>query len=172
VWSAGSSGPDPDGRPARRRARRPARGTLLDDDAGEVLDRLRIARIELVERVGEDVGDGQVAEPLPVRRDDVPGRLRGRAARQRLLVGGDVVVPALALLEVAEPELPALVRIIETRLEPLALFVAIDVKEEFENGRALFDEEALEGVDLVEASGPDPLGDEIVDPDDQDVLVV
>src|SRR5687768_7186479 len=86
--SAGWSDRDPE--PARV-------GESVDHDPGEVLGRLRIARVEVVERVVKDVRHGEIPEPLLVRRDDVPRRLVGRAARQRILVGGDVLVPVLPL---------------------------------------------------------------------------
>ena len=45
---------------------------------------------------------------------------------ERVVEGGLVVVPELALLEVAELELPALRRVVVALLEALALLVAID----------------------------------------------
>ena len=89
-----------------------------------------------------------------------------------VLVRGDVVVPVLPLLEVAETELPALRRVVEARLEPLALLVLVDVQEELDDRRPLVRERLLERVDLVVALRPDLLGHEVVDADDQHVLVV
>jgi hypothetical protein len=145
---------------------------LFDDDAGQILRRFGVARVELVKGIGEDVGDCQIAEPIPVGRDDVPRRLGRRAARQGILVSGDVSVPARPLFEIAEPELPALLRIVEPGLEALALFVAVDVEEELEDRRSFLAEQALEGVDLVVAARPDSLRGDVMDPDDEDVLVV
>ena len=62
--------------PCRRPGRR--RAGLLDDEVGRHarIDR-RVGRLELVEDVAQDLGHGQVAEPVPVGRDDVP-RCGGR----------------------------------------------------------------------------------------------
>ena len=86
--------------------------------------------------------------------------------------GGLVVVPELALVEVAELELPALLRIVVALLEALALLVAIDRQEELDDGRAALGQRPLEGVDLVVALRPDPSRSEAVDADDEHVLVV
>ena len=83
-----------------------------------------------------------------------------------------VVVPVLALLEIAERELPALCRVVVARLEPLALLVLVDVQEELHDGRAAGGQVLFERVDLVVASPPDVLRNELVDADDEDVLVV
>src|SRR3954447_15917492 len=105
-------------------------------DAVEILGRSGIARVHRLERLDDDPAHGPVAEPLAVGGDDVPGRLLGRGVRDRLLVGGLVVVPALALGEVAGVELPALGRVVEARLQPLRLLLARDVQEELDDARA------------------------------------
>ena len=46
----------------------------------------RIARVQVVERVGDDVRDREVPEPLAVGRDHVPRRRVGRAALEHVLV--------------------------------------------------------------------------------------
>ena len=110
---------------------------LLDDQALRQGLGFRVLRIELLQRVAHDRRHRQVAEPLPVRRDDVPRRTRRRAScAQRVLVRGQVVVPVLALLEVAQRELPALRRVVVARLEALALLLLVDVQEELDDGRA------------------------------------
>ena len=84
-------------------------------------------------------------------RDDVPRR-RGRSRSSKGVVeGGLVVVPALALGEVAHRELPALRRVVVARLEPLRAARPVDRQEELDDRRAVVASGALEGVDLVVA---------------------
>ena len=88
------------------------------------------------------------------------------------LVGGLEVVPELAVVEVGGIELPALVRLVEARLQALALLVLRDVQHEFEDRRAVLDEHLLEGVDLAVAR-LDLLGRrELAHLDDEHLLVV
>ena len=54
------------------------------------------------------------------------------------------VVPVGAFIYVVRGELPALVRVVETRLEPPLLLVFGDVQEELEDGYAAEREVALE----------------------------
>src|SRR5215218_7581138 len=93
-------------------------------------------------------------------------------ALDRLLVGGDVVVPLLALVQVAGLELPALRRVVEARAEPLGLLLARDVQVELDDARARVVQQPLEVVDVPVATAPDGLGGEFVDADHEHVLVV
>ena len=64
-------------------------------------------------------------------------------ARDRLGVGLLVLVPQRAVLEIAAAELPALVGIVDARLQALALLVLADVQEELEDrGAALGEQRA------------------------------
>ena len=113
-----------------------------------------------------------VPVPLAVGGHHEPGRDVGRAARDRLVVGGLVVGPALALVDVALAELPVLRGIVEPGEEPLALLVGGDVQEALHDRRAALHDPPLERVDLVVPRAPGRLGHELVHPDDEDVLVV
>src|SRR5262245_48297723 len=106
----------------------------LDHDAGEVVDGLRIAQVEALEGVDEGLADHQVAVPLPVGGHHDPGRVPGCGAPDRLLVGVLVVVPALPLLDVADPELPVLRGVVEAGPQPLGLLVLRDVQEALDDG--------------------------------------
>src|SRR4051794_21338294 len=141
-------------------------------DAVEVLGRGGIARVHRLERLDDDPAHRPVAEPLAVAGDDVPRRVLGRGVRDRLLVGGLVVVPALALGEVAGIELPALRGVVEAGLQPLRLLLARDVQEELDDARAGVLEQRLEVVDVAVAPAPGRLVDEAVHARDEDVLVV
>src|SRR6185312_8594232 len=104
-----------------------------DHDAVEILGGRGVPRVHRLEALDHDAADRPVAEPLAVGGHDVPRRVLDGRARDRLLVGGHVVVPALALGEVAPVELPALRRVVEARLEALGLLLARDVQEELDH---------------------------------------
>ncbi len=118
------------------------------------------------------VATARLRNHLRFGRDDVPRCPVGRGLRDRVVEGDLVVVPPLALGQVGHRELPALRGVVVARLEPLALLVLRDRQEELHDGGAVLGEGALELVDLVEPLGPHTLGHEVVDPDDQDILVV
>ena len=155
--------------PARDLTRR---RSLRDDDALEALFGAGVARVEVIEHLAQDVGDREVAEPLPVGGDEVPGSPVGGCPTQDLLEGRDVGRPQVALSQVTLRELPALVGLVEPRLEPLALLVAVDVQEELDDGGALVDEHPLPLVDVSIASAPGRPGHQVVDPHHEHVLVV
>ena len=83
-----------------------------------------------------------------------------------------VVVPLLPRVEVAEAELPVLVRFGEPGLEPALLLVLGDVQQDLDDRGALVGEHLLERADVVEALPPPLLGDETVHAHHDDVLVV
>src|SRR5690606_34933095 len=103
------------------------RYTLLDGDSVQPGLRVREPRIQSLERFAQKPTDRQVAIPLAVRRDDMPGGGPGIAQAQRVLVRRLVRVPQLALGDVLLVELPVLRRVVKPGLEPGALFVLADV---------------------------------------------
>ena len=64
---------------------------------------------------------------------------------------------SFAVVEVAEPELPLLLGVVEPLLEPLALLVPRDVQEDLDDRRPLVDEHALELADVLVPPAPDRL---------------
>ena len=82
------------------------------------------------------------------------------------------LVPELAVVEVAEPELPALLRRVEPRLESPALLLLRDVEADLDDVRALVDEQPLELADVRVPLAPDLLGRELADAHRDHVLVV
>ncbi len=78
----------------------------------------------------------------------------------------------LALFEVGQREFPVSRRILDAGFEALLLLFPADVQEEFENGDAVLRQYLLEVVDLPIAPVPDLLGNQIVHPDYQDILVM
>ncbi len=164
-----------------RRSSRPADPPPSDDlrrsrsaDADALQRRVgrRQLRVELRQRVDEQLGHGQVPDPVVVGRNDVPGRPGGRGLGDRLLVGGQVVVPAGPIVEIARTELPRLLRILEPLLQPLPLLVPGDVQEHLDDAGALVGEQALELPDVLRPVLPDLLRREPPHPHGDDVLVV
>src|SRR6188508_394567 len=100
--------------------------SLRDDDGGQILLRRRPRRGHLGGGLREDLGDGEVAIPLAIGRNDEPRCDIGRTAGQRIGVRSQVVVPAATRVEVAVRPLPVLRGVVEALLEATALLVAAD----------------------------------------------
>jgi hypothetical protein len=75
-------------------------GFVAEVESGGVECGFGVAELEAAERLAEDVRDGYVAEPLVVRRDDVPGSVLVAGAGEHVFIGGGVLVPEAALGEV------------------------------------------------------------------------
>ena len=131
----------------------------------QILERLaghlRIFELEPVQRLHQRRRHHHAREPLVVGRHHVPRRFGAAGLADRFLVGRHVFRPQLALGDVAQRELPALVRLVDAVEEALALFLARDVEEELEDQRAVAREMLLEGADIVEAVLPDVLAAEL-----------
>ena len=65
-----------------------------------------VLRIEVQQRRPEHSGDDQAAEPFLIRGDDIPGCGRRARVANHLFVGGVVLVPMGAFLDVERRELP------------------------------------------------------------------
>ncbi len=128
--------------------------------------------IETLEGVPQDAGDGEVAHPLAVAGHDVPRRVRGRRPGQGIAVGPHVVRPQLAVVEIAETELPPLVGAVDAVLQPFPLLLGGDVQEQLDDRRALVDEQLLELADVGVALAPHRRRRQLLDAHDQHVLVV
>ena len=177
-------GPTPASAPPARTLTRPTRtwrlGTGRTGSVGRqtilILSRpcgrLRVAHLQRLERVDEGLADHEVAIPLAVGRHDVPRGRVGRRLRQRDLVRLLVVVPALALVDVAVLELPLLLRVLQPLFQPGLLLVLGDVQEELADDRAFVDEHAFEVADVVVAPTPLLLRNQVVHANDEHVLVV
>ncbi|MGA7980028.1 MAG: hypothetical protein WCA32_07340 [Chromatiaceae bacterium] len=66
-------------------------------DLVDIQRRLRELHVEHLQGLGDDLGDGEVAEPLVVRGDDEPGSVLGSARAERVLERLGVGVPERAL---------------------------------------------------------------------------
>src|SRR5205807_1285948 len=87
-------------RPARAPPPRPHPRQSLDLVLRQILHRLRIPQRQLLHLPHDHVRDRPIPEPLPVRRDHVPRRVRRRATRQRVVERVHVVIPPLPLNQV------------------------------------------------------------------------
>ncbi|KAF2174371.1 hypothetical protein K469DRAFT_693866 [Zopfia rhizophila CBS 207.26] len=111
--------------------------------------------VQLSHRSEQDLRHQQPGQPLPVRRQDVPGRIgRGRGADRRL-VGGLVIVPAATVHDVGRLQLPVLVRLVDPGQEALALLLLAEMQEELQQHRPLPGEVALEAADVLQPFVPD-----------------
>src|SRR5436853_247042 len=132
----------------------------------------RIAQVQAFEGALDHGGHHQVAMRLRIGRHDRPRRPFGAGGGDRLGIGGLVLVPLLARVDVAALELPALGGVVDARLQPLALLVLRDVEHELENHRTGLAEHALEVVDVRVALARLLRRDGAVDRRHQHVLVV
>src|SRR5438552_17308511 len=82
-----------------------------------------VLRVHLAQGLDQDHRHGPVPVDLVVRRDDVPGRLTGRAPSDREVIGAHVILPARPLLDVLRVELPALVGVLQPVDQALPLFL-------------------------------------------------
>src|SRR4029077_9383495 len=96
------------------------------------ISRRRVGRLQTGQDIAQDLRHREVAEPVSVGRDDVPGREVRRTALEDCLKGSLVVGPELSLVQVAHLELPLLGRVVDPLLEPLTRFVRGDVQEELD----------------------------------------
>src|SRR5262249_37067524 len=97
---------------------------------GDIHLRRRELQPHLLQRVRDDLRDGEIAKPLVVGRDDVPGRvLRARLLHgvlERLDVGG----PELALGVVGLADLPVAPGVLEPLVEAGELLLRADMEVE------------------------------------------
>ena len=84
-----------------------------------------------------------------IGRYDVPRCVGSRCGRKRVGVGGLIIVPVLARLDVAGVELPLLFRIIGTCLLAAALLVFRDVLKALQNRGAGLGQQRLELSDIA-----------------------
>src|SRR5688572_10595274 len=131
----GDMGADFTIRQARTRVRRARRS--LDRDVLEARLGQRHLRVERLERLEQDPRDGEVAQPVPVGRNDEPRRVLGRRLLDRVRVRTLVLVPQGAVLQVRGAELPVLLRIVEAFLQTLRLLFLGDMEEALDDARAL-----------------------------------
>ena len=96
----------------------------------------------------------------------------GRALLDGRLIGLLVCRPPLALVHVGRVVLPVLLRPVEACGQSRLLLVARDVQHDLDDGGAGLRHGLLERVDLPVASTPGCRRHQVVDPCDQDVLVV
>src|SRR5262249_10231172 len=119
-----------------RRARERASwlyGLSLELEISRVPSGFRVLRVHRLERFANDRGHCRIARPFAISRNHMPWCPPGGAFVEHDLVGGLVLIPKLAVPEVAWIELPTALGIIETRLETLALLLLRDVQHELED---------------------------------------
>ena len=116
---------------------------------------LRVGHLhpQVLQGGGHDLRIGQVAEPLVVRRNDVPGRVLGTGSGKHVLEGLRVGVPVLSLLVVVLADLPVPGGVVEPPLETFQLLFSADMQKESDDLRiALVPQQLLKIVDELIAS--------------------
>jgi len=134
--------------------------------------RRRQLQAHLVHGIGNDLRYRKVAEPLVVRRNDIPGRSLRAGQGHGVLIRIHVLRPQLALGIVAVTDLPIPRRIVESLGEAGQLLLRADVEVELQDARAVCHQHLLEVVDQVVAFRPHRMRDELVHAHHQDILVM
>src|SRR6266849_3249474 len=84
----------------------------------QIHGRLWQLHIHFFHRAGNDLRNGQIAEPLMVCRDDEPGGALGTRLSERILERLSVITPIIAFFVVRFTDLPLASRVIQSLLEP------------------------------------------------------
>ena len=83
---------------------------------------LRLGRrdVHVLKGGGDDLRDGEIAKPLVISGDNVPGSVVGAGLVEDGFVGANVVVPEFALAVIVFADLPVARRIVKATLESLS----------------------------------------------------
>src|SRR5215208_5399143 len=128
----------------------PGRSGISDDlEIGGVPLWFWILRVHFLELAANDASHRGVAHPVAVGRYHMPWRPFGGTAGERDLIGCLVILPKLAVFEIAGVELPLLLRITQPFRQGLFLLLGRNVEHEFQNRDAVLDEMLFELVDLM-----------------------
>ena len=100
---------------------------VLAPHRGDVDMGLRQLQVHLVHGIRDDLGDGEIAEPFVVGRNDVPWRVLRARPLHRFLERCDVVGPQGALGVVALADLPLPPGVLQPCFEALELLFGADV---------------------------------------------
>src|SRR5258708_4032530 len=82
-----------------------------------------VSRLQVLERIDDDLRHDQPRIALVIGRNDVPGCVFGAGGAQAVLISGHVVVPKRSLLNIRHAELPVLLRLFDAREKALPLFL-------------------------------------------------
>src|ERR1035441_7226220 len=145
---------------------------LFELEAGEVRDGFGEFETHRLQLVAQDLRDGQIAEPLTIRRDHVPGPSFGAALAHHVLVRVGILVPILALLQVGRGEFPVLGLVVDALAETLRLLVLVDVEQKLHDARAVLVQHAFEIVDLGVSLAPYGFRHDVMDAHYQYVLIM
>src|SRR6478672_2234733 len=147
-------------------------GMIFAANVGDADVGRRQLQAHLVHRIGDDLGDGEIAKPFVVGGNDEPGRVLGAGLLHSTLVGGNVFRPQLAFRIVAFADLPLPRRIIQTLREARELLFGTDVQVEFEDTGAILNKHFFKIVDQVVTFRPDRAWNEVMHAHYQNILVM
>jgi len=133
---------------------------LLELTAIGLVD-LREMQLEPVERRDDGGADHDAGEPFVVGRHDIPRRMLGGGAANRIFVGLHVIVPEAALANVVGGKFPVFLRLIEAREKALFLLAVRYMQKELQDDDAVAREVALEPANVAMALLPNIFGDQI-----------
>src|SRR5262249_14617881 len=109
--------------------------------------RLRIGHLQPFHPFSQNLRDDNVSIPFLIGGHDVPPRILCASVPGHILARLRVVVPVLPFGEILGTDLPVLLRMIETFLQPFSLLILADMQIELENGRSVLGEVLFKSVD-------------------------
>src|SRR5437660_3153920 len=123
---------------------------------------LGVRQLQLVQGVYNCGRDYKACVPLVISGDYIPRGARTRSRGDHFLVGGHVVVPALALTHVGCGEFPILLRRFEALQKPTLLFRPGHIQKKLSNHYAVIREIPLKVLDVIKAFFPHVLAHQSV----------
>ena len=120
-------------------------------DFGGIHRGVGILELEAGHDFDQNLRDDDIAIPLVIGRDDEPRGMLSAGSREQVFIACLVLLPELALSEVALGKLPMLIRSVDTGTKPRGLLLLRDMKEEFEDDDIIVGKHGLKAPDVIEA---------------------
>src|SRR6266446_478597 len=114
----------------------------------------------------------QIAIPLLVSRNDIPGRFIGTALGERLLIGLLILVPVFALSPISSSDFPCIRLILLLGQKASFLLIVAHMQIELQNNHVILSQQALKVVNGGIAATPNLLWQQVMHAHDQHVLIV
>src|SRR5215469_12386987 len=114
----------------------------------------------------------QIAIPLLVSRNDIPGRFIGTAPGERLLVCLLILVPVFALSPISSSEFPCVRLILLLGQEAFFLLGVAHMQVELQNNHVMLGQQALKVVNGCVVTTPGFLWHQVMHAHHQDILIM
>ena len=102
-------------------------GVILAPDFSEIDGGFRVGHVKIVDCIGDDLRQRQIAEPFMVSRNDEPGRATRARGVQSILERHNVIVTERTFGVIGPANFPVAIRIVEALLEARDLLLIADM---------------------------------------------